>query len=120
MSYQVGVACYATAADAGAAACAQYTPVTTMVENGAVIRTVSCSTADSTTGALKLQITSTPVDGSPSTTVFVSHPIAFADCMWPKFAEAGVVVFGMLLGIYCTVKAWNYVLDYLDSYRSAE
>lgn len=115
MSYQVGVACFATLAGAGSATCSQYTPVTALVEHGAVIRTVSCASADPTTGGLNLQITSTPVDGSPGVTAFVSQPIAFADCLWPQYVSGGLQVFAALLGVVVTVKAWGYLQNYLES-----
>ena len=116
MSYQVGVACFATMAGAGSATCSQFTPITSLVENGAVIRTVSCSSADPTTGVLNLQISSTPVDGSPSTITHASQPVTFADCLWPHYVNGGLQVFAVLLGIVVTVKAWGYLQVFLDSH----
>jgi hypothetical protein len=100
MSYQVGAACYGTLVDAGIAACAQYSPVSTLVQDGAVIRTVSCSGADPSTGALNLTITSTPVDGSLGTSATVQQAITYSECQQFAYIEAAEVVFGAVLGLW--------------------
>lgn len=100
MSFQVGSACYATVVDAGVAACAQYEPVSTLIQDGAVIRTVSCSSADATTGALILNISSTPVDGSAGTVATVHQAITYADCQQFAWVQAAEVVFAALLGLW--------------------
>lgn len=97
MSYQVGAACYATVVDAGGAACTAYAPVSTLVSDGAILRTASCSSVDSTTGALNLQITSTPVDGTASTTAIVSQTISYPACIQADYILAGEIVAGALL-----------------------
>lgn len=103
MSYQVGAACYATLVDAGTAACAAYAPVSQLVQDGAVIRTVSCSGADLSTGALNLTITSSPVDGSPATTAFVQQAITYPDCQQFAWVDAAETVFGACLGLWAVI-----------------
>lgn len=103
MSYQVGAACYATIVDAGGAACAQYAPVSGVVENGAVVRTVSCTSVDLTTGALNLQITSTPVDGSPSSTRTVAQSISYPPCIYSDYVQAAEVIFGSVLAVWAAI-----------------
>lgn len=108
MSFQVGSACYATVVDAGVAACAQYAPVSNLVQDGAVIRTVSCTSADATTGALNLNISSSPVDGSPGTIAIVQQAITFPDCQQFAWVQAAEVYFAACLGLatvcYCGYK----------------
>lgn len=113
MSYQVGAACYATLSDAGVAACAQYNPVSRLVQDGAVIRTVSCSGADPSTGALNLIITSTPVDGSASTTATVHQSIAYPACQQSAWVDAAEVVFSSALGLWSVIYGAKKLLELL-------
>lgn len=114
MSYQVGAACYATLVDAGAAACAQYAPVSTLVHDGAVIRTVSCSSADPTTGALNLHISSTPADGSDATTeITVQQAITFSDCQQFAWVDAAEVIFASGLGLWAVIYGGKKLLEVL-------
>ncbi|MDK6078350.1 hypothetical protein [Massilia varians] len=115
MSYQVGAACYATVVDAGAAACAQYAPVSSLVQDGAVIRTVSCSSADPTSGALFLHISSTPSDGLGQTTsVTVKQSISFPDCQQSAYVQAAQVVFGACLGLWSVIWCGKKILELLN------
>lgn len=113
MSFQVGSACYATVVDAGVAACAQYAPVSTLIQDGAVIRTVSCSSADATTGALNLNISSTPVDGSAGTVATVQQAITYADCQQFAWVQAAEVVFAALLGLWAVCYAGYKIISLL-------
>jgi len=114
MSYQVGFACYATVVDAGGAACSNFSPVTTMVSDGSVVRTVSCSSADPNTGALNLRVVSSPVDGSPSTVTTVSQVISYPDCVYGDFVVAGEAIFAAILGAWALIYGANLVRNYLD------
>ncbi len=114
MSYQVGAACFATVVEAGGAACAAYAPVSTLVENGAVVRTVSCTSADQTTGALRLQITSTAVDGSPGTSTIVSQLISYPDCREGDYVAAAEILVGATLACWATVWGLNAIRNFLD------
>jgi len=105
MSYQVGGACYATTVEAGAAACAAYAPVSTLVEDGAVIRTVSCLSADTSSGSLNLQVSSTPISGGASSTSTVQQQIAFPECRQQDYVVAGEVVFAAILAAW--VGCWG-------------
>lgn len=109
MSYQVGSACYATLVDAGGAACSAYSPVSGLVENGAKLRTVSCTSSDASTGALNLQITTTAVDGSGSTTATVSQLISFPTCSQGDYLAAGEMIFGAILAVWAAVYGVNEV-----------
>lgn len=114
MSYQVGAACYATVVDAGGAACAAYAPVSTLVSNGAILRTVSCTSADSTTGALNLQITSTPVDGSATTTAIISQVISYSHCTQADYVAASELIVGALLAVWASLYGLNEIRKYLN------
>lgn len=114
MSYQVGVACYATIVDAGSAACAAYAPVSMLVQGGAAVRTVSCTSADPITGALNLQISTSPVDGSGITSALISHPIAFPECIQGDYFAAGEVIFSAVLAGWALIWGVNAVRSYLD------
>jgi len=114
MSYQVGAACYATVVDAGGAACAAYAPVSTLVHDGAAVRTVSCTSADPSSGALNLQISTTPVDGSPGTVSTVSQPIAFPPCTQADYVLAAETIVAALLAAWVVVWGVNEVRKYID------
>lgn len=114
MSYQVGAACYATLVDAGTAACAAYAPVSQLVQDGAIIRTVSCSGADVSTGALNLNITSTPVDGSAASSVVVQQALAFSDCQEPAWREAGEAIASALLGLWLVIYVGKKIIDTIN------
>jgi hypothetical protein len=117
MSYQVGSACFATVVEAGGAACAAFAPVSTLVSNGTVLRTVSCSSADLSTGALNLQITSTPVDGSATTTATISQVISYPDCKQADYVAAGEVILGALLAAWALCYGPYAVTRLLNSSR---
>lgn len=114
MSYQVGAACYATLVDAGTAACAAYAPVSQLVQDGAVIRTVSCSGADATTGALNLSITSTPVDSGPGSTVIVQQAITYSDCQQFAYVDAAKVIFASALGLWCVIWCGKKLIETIN------
>lgn len=114
MSYQVGAACYATLVDAGTAACAAYAPVSQLVQDGAVIRTVSCSGADASTGALNLTITSTPVDGSASSSAVVQQAITYSDCQQFAWVQAGETVIAALLGLVLVIYCGKLIINTLN------
>lgn len=115
MSFQVGAACFATVVDAGAAACAQYQPVSSLVQDGAVIRTVSCSSADITTGALNLTVSSTPVDGSTgATAITVQQAITFPDCQQAVYVQAAQVIFGACLGLWSVIYCGKKLIETIN------
>lgn len=114
MSYQVGAACYATRVDAGAATCAAYAPVSQLVQDGAVIRTVSCSGADSSTGALNLTITSTPVSGGLPSVAVVQQAITFPDCQQFAWVDAAEVIFAACLGLWAIIYGGKKIIETLN------
>jgi hypothetical protein len=114
MSYQVGASCYATVVDAGGAACAAYAPISSIVADGAVVRTVTCTSADPSTGSLNLQISSTPIDGSASSIAYVSQAIAFPSCTQSDYVAATEIVVAAVLACWAAVYALNAIRKYLD------
>lgn len=113
MSLQVGLACYATPAQAGGAACSNFTPVTTLVADGTILRTVSCGSADPDSGALNLTVTSSPVAGGSSSAVVVQQVLEYPDCQYAAYADAWKVVFGAVLGLVVMVYVWRDFLGFL-------
>lgn len=118
MSLQVGLSCYATPVDAGVAACSAFAPLSGLVTNGAVLRTVSCVSADQATGALNLQITSTPVDGSAGTVAYVSQSVSYPQCNQADYVAAGEIVFGAFLALWCSVYGLNEIRKMLHWSRA--
>lgn len=102
MAFQVGPSCYATVAHAGWAACQAYSPVSAIVANGATLRTVSCVSANDTTGVLRLSVVSTPTAGGASSTVFINQPIAFPPCNEADYVLAVQLVFAAVLAVWAT------------------
>lgn len=98
MSLQVGMSCYSTAAQAGRAACSQYQPLSTI--NGNILKTVSCSSADTSTGALHLDIVTTDTSTSSVSSVQVSQQITFSDCVNQDYIDAAAIIFPALLAVY--------------------
>lgn len=114
MSYQVGAACYATVVDAGVAACAAYAPISNLVSNGAVIRTISCTSADAVTGALNLRVTSTPISGGASTVTQVKQVISYSPCVQGDYVAAGELIFASVLTVWAAAYGVNAIRRYLD------
>lgn len=102
MSLQVGAFCYASPVEAGAAACGNFVPVSSLVDSGAAFRTVSCSSADAATGALNLRISTAPVDGSAATFTMVQQQVAFPNCRESDYYDAAEVILGAALGVWAT------------------
>lgn len=96
MAYQVGLWCYASTADAAAAACAAFTPATIVLADGSGIQTASCTSATSD-GGLMIRITTTPTTGAVATTVATVHRIDFPPCQNDAVISAGLQVFGAAL-----------------------
>lgn len=97
MPLQVGSSCYATAAEAGGAACSQFVPVSSIDASG--VRSVSCVQSDAQTGALMLQIALTPTNGI---TVYstISQLPAFPPCIESDYVQAVEQVFGAFLALW--------------------
>ena len=100
MSLQVGRFCYASPVDAGAAACAQYAPVSEIVNSGLDLKTVSCSGSDPVTGALLLDVTTTPLDGSPGVSSAITHQISYSPCQETDYLAAFQTLAGTALGAF--------------------
>ena len=109
MSYQVGAFCYASLADAGSAACASFAPVTSIVNGGASITTISCQSATDA-GALNLMSVTNPTDGSSGMSVrAVTQYVAYQPCQEAKYWEAGFTIVGAVLGLVCiSVPLWRF------------
>jgi len=100
MSLQVGLACYETAVYAGQAACASFVPVSNI--DAAGVRSVSCSGADSSTGALQLTVAFTPTGGATSYST-ISQLQSFSPCMQQDYIQAAEIIFGVLLAAWAIV-----------------
>ena len=120
MSYQVGAFCYASLADAGSAACASFAPVTSIVNGGASITTVSCQSSTDA-GALNLMIVTNPTDGSSGMSVrAVTQYIVYQPCQEAKYWDAGFTVGGYVLALLCVcVPLWRFT-KWLGWGRGAE
>jgi hypothetical protein len=98
MSLQVGSFCYASPGDAGRAACSQFQSSTTI--SGDSLKTVTCSGADETTGALLLDVVTTSASSGTSTTTQISQSISFPECVNQDYVEFLGVVFAGVLSVY--------------------
>lgn len=96
MSYQVGPWCYASTADAAAAACAAFPPATIVLTDGSGIQTASC-TAATLDGGLMLRITTTSMTGAPATSASAVHHIDFPPCQNGVIVSAGLQIFGAVM-----------------------
>ena len=105
MSYQVGFACYADLASAGAAACSQFQPVTSVTGGtGGAVLNATCQSSDSS-GVLTLKIITSPINGdTPFYTNNTISPV-YNNCTWPEYVDAGLTIFVALLGVYFA--AWG-------------
>lgn len=105
MSFQVGFACYADLASAGAAACSQFTPVTSVTGGvGGAVYNASCQSSDSS-GVLTLKIITSPNNGdAPFYTNNTIQPV-YNNCMWPDYVDAGLTIFVALLSVFFA--AWG-------------
>lgn len=93
MSVQVGAFCYAGSASAAPAACAAFTPVTSI--SGDTVTTLSCGGVD---GAGGLVIQRSVVTGSSSPVVSTfTQSLAYPPCVQSDYAAAVLGVFGSLL-----------------------
>lgn len=111
MAFQVGVSCYATAADAGRAACSQFQPLTTI--SGNTVKTVSCSSADVITGDLNLSVISTDIPTNITTAQGITHSLSFPPCIQQDYLDAIEVVSASLLSVlviwWCGMKLVNFL-----------
>lgn len=96
MSYQVGPWCYASPADAAVAACAAFSPATTVLADGGGIQTASCTGA-TPDGGLMIRISHTPISGAAATTTAAIHRIDFAPCQNDALISAGLQIFAAVL-----------------------
>lgn len=116
MSFQVGASCFATAADAGRAACSQFPPVASI--SGDTVKTVSCSGSDGTSGALVLDIVSTA--SGVTTTSTISQPVTFGPCVQSDYVDAAEVVAGAALAVWAVWYGGKKVLQMLNWSRGSE
>lgn len=117
MSYQVGAACYTTPGYAGGAACAAFTPVTSFIQDGSAVRTVSCLSADSQSGALNLQISTKPVDG-PEVIAYVSQSFAFPECNNNYLIKSSFAMVGLAITTFMLVYVFWKFSSYLSHGRA--
>lgn len=115
MSYQVGLACYADLSGAGAAACAAFAPVTSILSDGS-ISTASCSSSDAT-GALILQVATV---GATTSTTFRTLPVAFQPCQYGDYVDAGLTIFVALLVLWAALYPFKRIIDFLGWSRGSD
>jgi hypothetical protein len=110
MSYQVGLSCYATAVDAGQAACASFVPVSNIDASG--VRTVGCSGVDAT-GAMLLSVATTDNSGATNYRVISQNPV-FPNCIQADYLAAGEQIAGSVLAAACVIYGLWKVKSYLS------
>ncbi|MNR76004.1 hypothetical protein D3C72_66570 [compost metagenome] len=116
MSYQVGALCYTTPVDAGAAACSRFTPVSAVTSGGDYVVTTSCESVNQETGALQLQIATTPTNGAASTYRTVEQMPVLSPCEQGESFQAGAEIFFAIVGFvivpFYIWRRWEGVLKY--------
>lgn len=111
MSYQVGLLCYDSLASAGEATCAAHTPITSIDATG-VIRVVTCESADTTTGALNLKVTTN--NGTTTTQSTVQMPVSFPTCHNDKIITAGLTIVGAFITMWAVVYSIKKIHDWVN------
>lgn len=119
MSFQVGWACYADLASAGQSACSQFSPVTSITGGGNSITTASCLSSD-INGNMTLQLATAPIGGGATTLSTVVMPPAFQPCLYPDFMDAGLLIFGALLGVWGVTFGLRKIIAMLNHYRGED
>lgn len=117
MSLQVGASCYATAADAGRAACSQFSPVATL--SGTTLKTVSCSASHATTGALLLDVVETDTVTQATTTTQVSQLVTFPPCVQQDYLDAAEVIISGLLAVWVIWYSGHKLISFLGWTRGS-
>lgn len=111
MSLQVGASCYATAVDAGRAACSQFQPLTSF--NTTHVKSVTCTSSNPTTGTLNLNIVTTEISSGASSSVAVIQTLTYPPCVQSDYMEAAGIIFAALMAAYivwfCGVKILSYL-----------
>lgn len=116
MSFQVGAFCYPSPGDAGRAACTNFELQTSI--DGTNIRTVSCSGADPTTGALQLDVATTDISTNVVSSVQIYQPITFSECMQQDVINAVGILIGAALGVWAVMYGLYKVYQMLDNWRN--
>jgi hypothetical protein len=106
MSVQVGSFCFAAAVDAGPAACAAFSPVTSTA--GDVVTTLSCSGSDPS-GNLLIQRSVVTGQGVPVITNF-TQALAYPPCVATDYLVAAEAVFGAALLAWALIWGLRKVL----------
>jgi hypothetical protein len=111
MAYQVGLACYATFADAGAAACSSFVPISSITATD--YKYVDCGGSDPVSGALYLAVRTTNISTGTITFNTIVQPIDFQPCMWSDFVAAIEICFGAALGVWAIWHGGKKLLSFL-------
>jgi hypothetical protein len=110
MSFQVGSSCYATQADAGAAACSQFVPVYS--QDATNFYSTTCASA-SATGALNLQNVTTKISNGAITTKLIAVMQSYPACIETDYLVAGETIAGALFGLWAIAYAGYKILSFL-------
>ena len=115
MSLQVGSSCYASAVDAGRAACSQFQTIATI--NGNILKTVSCSSSDISTGALVLDVVTTDTTTAVTSTVQVNQLVTFPPCVEGDYIVAAEIIAGALLALWVIGYSGHKLIQFLSTNR---
>lgn len=105
MSLQVGFACYADAGSAGAASCSQFGTQISTLSSGQ-IQSLSCLSADPSTGALTIQSATASVGASPVVATTVIQPV-YQPCMYGDWMAAGTTIFFACMAVWAVWYGWK-------------
>lgn len=117
-SVQVGNACYASAVDSGAAACAAFVPVSSI--SSGQVQTVTCSSADANTGALNLVVTTTTISTGVTVTNNIQQLQSFPACNQADYVVAAEVVGSGVFAIFALIYGAKKILSILYWSRGSE
>jgi hypothetical protein len=112
VSLQVGSSCYASPADAGRAACSQFSPMLHVGDTTA--RTITCTSADASTGALNLKIVSTDLASSAVSVTTTQQLQDYPPCVQQDYIDSLEVVAGAFLGLWALYYFGRKVMQLLS------
>lgn len=114
MSYQVGMFCYATPVDAGHATCADYRPVSAVASDGSAVIATSCEGVNDETGALKLRVSTAPLNGAAVTYQTVEQLPAYAPCQHGDWAGFWFAIIPAVLICLVPVLMYSIISRFLN------
>lgn len=118
MALQVGSHCYATAADAAAAACALVPPQSVILSTGSVFS----SSCGGTTGPGSYLLRVRTTDPTGVQTALVDHVVtpAFQTCRTPDYVAGAEAIGSALLGVWALCWGVYRIHKLIDTYRGGQ